>query len=161
MYVGCHRNRAKEPFNHVGEEETLGLGQKAEQELSREGNGQSRWFLYQRGLGSGNRMRKRARHDPRWCVCQGPQQVWHYWNVVGGKWDARGEEACQIVAGLESTSGALGQQIVILCCGQQGSRAGAVTWGCVLNAHKPCFSFHRLIIELENRFDGRMRSWHF
>lgn len=40
-------------------------------------------------------MRKRARHDPHWCVCQGPQQVWHYWNVVGGKWDARGEEACQ------------------------------------------------------------------
>ena len=29
------------------------------------------------------------------------------------------------VAGLESTSGALGQQMDPVCCGKQGSRAGA------------------------------------
>ena len=65
----------------MGEEETLGLGQEAKQELSREENGQSRWFLYQRGLGSGNRVTKRARHDRRWCVCQGPQPPTGMWWV--------------------------------------------------------------------------------
>lgn len=146
------------------------------------------------GLGSGNRIRKRARHNPRWCVCQGPQQAWHCWNAVGGQWDARDKEACQDRGRPQSTSGSLSgpwqawkrpqgacqdhgrpqstsgslsgpwqasvnlkgsrQQIYPVCCGQRGSRAGAstTTWSCVLNAHKPRFSFHRLIMNWENCF---------
>lgn len=73
MYVGCHRETELRAFNHH-ERGNLGLGQKAEQELSREGNGQSRWFLYQRvwevGTGwEGNR------HDPRWCVSGTPTSL--------------------------------------------------------------------------------------
>ena len=45
----------------MGEEETLRLGQKAEQELSREGNGQSRWFLYQRGSGKWEQDKKESK----------------------------------------------------------------------------------------------------
>ena len=105
----------------MGEEETLRLGQKAEQELSREGNGQSRWFLYQRGSGKWEQDKKESKAQSTlvcvsgtptslallecggWAVrCKRQGSLSGLWQTSVNLW-----EPVRTVAGLEATSGSL------------------------------------------------------